>query len=536
MNLPALALLALSTSQAGDSALRLRIDPLLVAAVTDVYALITGDDNPVWPGWDALQTPVLLYLPDVQDLLLNHPKPPAGFVPFETDMLPSSWSAHVRSGATLIEFDGQNTSMAVAGVQTLVVADPISNLRPQLVQLLGDPRSLHERTQALDVDMLRTDPYEQLAFVVHEAFHVHQARQASGKAANEMWLLDYPWLAAENNAGFALEGRALERALLADDADARRAAALEWIGVRLERRAELPPEAVAYEDGTEFNEGLAKYTEWSLSRALEGREPGPGLRWARDFRGYQDLGFWRRQLLTQMRGNMDGEVIINGDPYGSGMIRFRLYYSGMAIAALLDELGADGWHQRIFEPETTLTGLVREALDPTYEELVASAERAFDGPEADDLLEQKEALERAGRDDARRKLDAILAGDARFTLDYSAIGAVAASFAFTPFGLTRVDEDRVIYAQTPVTAQLGAAASIHQQAVSPMLHDERSLTISFQLLEPLDSAALARLLDLDALPEQALTGIAISLPGASIQAAKGVFEVGEGSVTLRLVR
>lgn len=528
-----LPLLVLSAPQATEA--ELRLDPLLIAAVSEVYDVIAADDNPIWPGWDATDTPVLLYLPDVQDLLLNHPNPPAGFVPFKTDLIPRGWTAHLQTGSTILEHDGQNTSRSVGGVETLVVADPISNLRPQIAQLLGDPRPIHERVKSLNVDMLRTDPYEQLAFVVHEAFHVHQFRQAPDKAANEMWLLDYPWLSAENNVGFALEGRALERALTTSTDAEMREAALEWLGVRLERRSALPSTAIAYEDGTEFSEGLAKYTEWRLSRVFEGRTPGPAMRWARDFRGYADLGFLRSQHLERVRGNMDGKVIVNGDPHGSGMIRFRLYFSGMAIAALLDELGVEAWHARIFEPGTTLTGLVREALDPTDRELAAAAKRAFDRPEVDALLEEKRALQSAGREAAERKLRDILDGGARFTLDYSQLESVEPDFSFTPFGLTRVDQSRMIYAQVPVMAWFGSAASVVQGVPSPLLHDKEGRTVSFQLLEPLDAAALAGLLKRDKLPLAALTDIDIALPGARIQAGKGLFEKSGTGVTLRLV-
>src|SRR5438132_5737260 len=61
----------------------LRIDPRLIVEATEVWGLIAGRENPVWPGWDASATPILFYLPGEQDVLINHPRPPAGFVAYE---------------------------------------------------------------------------------------------------------------------------------------------------------------------------------------------------------------------------------------------------------------------------------------------------------------------------------------------------------------------------------------------------------------------------------------------------------------------
>ena len=524
-------LLALGNA-ASEEAPRLRIDPLLLAEVVEVYQIIADDENPVWPGWNASDTPILLYLPNVQDALLNHPSPPEGFVLVDTPLLPEGWTLHLRDGETVFEFDGQNTSTDVGGVETLVVADTISNLRPQLLQLMRDPRDVNEKQERLDLDLLATDPYGQLGFVVHEAFHVHQYRATAGKAGNEMALLSYPWLSATNNAGFALEGLTLARALEAQDFDDAYVAALEWLAVRLDRRAALSPESIAYEDGTEFNEGLAKYTEWRLLHVLEGREPGAAMRWARDFRGYEDLGFWRAQMLERVRSNLAGEVIVNNDPYGSGMLRFRLYDSGMAIGALLDKLEADGWRERMFEPGTTLTGLAQEVLFSTDEDQALALERARASCDYEALLADKRELEEQGFEAAHDAAARILAGDALFTLDYSALGDASVAWSLTPFGITRVDDARTIYSQIPVGARIGNSASFEQKVASPALHDTARHRIQFQLADRMDAgtleASLSRGLD------EPLEDIDLLLPGVQVRAAGGRFVVDEGGVTLVL--
>ncbi len=61
---------------------RLQVDPLLIAEAAEVWGVIGKPGGGVWPDWDAASTPILFYLPGVQDVLINHPNPPSGFVPY----------------------------------------------------------------------------------------------------------------------------------------------------------------------------------------------------------------------------------------------------------------------------------------------------------------------------------------------------------------------------------------------------------------------------------------------------------------------
>lgn len=90
-----------------------------------------------------------------------------------------------------------------------------------------------------------------------------------------MLLVQYPMLSVENNVGMAQEGSALAEALRATDIAAVRRAAVRWLALRKDRRASLPAKAVEYEDGCEFNEGLAKYAGYRLTQVLKGRVLGP---------------------------------------------------------------------------------------------------------------------------------------------------------------------------------------------------------------------------------------------------------------------
>ncbi len=522
-------LLSVSILGAGESP-RLRIDPLLLAQVAEVYGLIAdagtdGWQNPIWNGWNARDTPILLYLPDVQDALVNHPRPPIGFVPAQHPGLPSGWTLHLRDGTTHFEVDGQNTSTDIEGIETLVVADPLSNLRPGLSQLVRAPGDVHDKEAALTADFLATDPYQQLAFVVHEAFHVHQFRRAGQKMAQESWLGEYPWLAARNLAGFVLEGRLLERALRAEDPFDVAQGALDFLAVRLDRRASLSPQAVAYEDGTEFSEGLAKYTEWKLAETLEGRTPQGPLHWARGFHGYDDLQVWREDLLGQMRAMMDGTVAVNGNLYGAGCLRMRLYSSGMGQAVLLDRLGIEDWQDRILQPETSLTGLLTEVLMATPAELREALDEVHRRENYAQLLVQKQAFEAEGRADALRRSEELLSTRPLLTLDYASLDEAQVAWTYTPFGMARLEDGSTLYDSTPLSVEIGHHASLEQEVALPALYVPREQRIHVPLRGPLP----------DDLPVGEQENLELALPGLEVRSLRAVLEREDGQVTIRLL-
>ena len=255
----------------------LQIDPLLIAQAAEIWTLIGAADNPLWPGWCGKDSPILIYLPGRQDVLINHPSPPPGFVRYAGPISFPVGQIFVRDGDTFFAIDGQNTSTDVAGHQTLVVADTLSNLRNSLVSVISSSASAAEKIERLDFSQLSNDPYDTMGLIAHEAFHVFQQRVARGKSGNELALTRYPTLAVSNKVGFALEGRLLAAALRETSRSAQRDLALRWLAVREWRRRQLTREDIAYEDGTEFNEGLAKYIEYRLLQVLEGREPGPQM-------------------------------------------------------------------------------------------------------------------------------------------------------------------------------------------------------------------------------------------------------------------
>ncbi len=512
---------------------RIGVSPVLVDAAAEVWGVIARPDNPVWPGWNASTTPLLLYLPGRQDLLIGHPSPPPGYRPYTGPLRFPGASMVVRDDSTLITMDGQNTSMDVNGVRTLVVADPLSNLRVNMGALLQDPRPGDEKARTLEFESLAQDPYEQMALIVHEAFHVHQDRAHPDRGANEGALVVYPVLSVPNNVGFGLEAEALTQAIEARDAATRRAAAVRWLAIRSERRKALPARAVEYEDGIEFSEGLAKYTEYRLWQVLEGRTPGAELARAQGFAGYADLAPRRRELLQQMRAMLRGEVNVNNAPYGTAPLRMRLYYSGMAVAVLLDQLDPT-WKPRLWASDSSLTDLLRAALAATDAEQAAgwSAARADTAYAA--LLAAKTRLAADGAKDAAAKLAAFDRGPGmKLVIDYGALADKRVGLGFTPFGITRVDSARVIFDQVPISARFSDGSELRSEWAIPVLRDTLRRELVMRLPRVVTTAELARACGGRGLGAKA-ESLEVALPGVRLEMRRATVRRGVGEVRVRM--
>ena len=513
----------------------LRVDPRLIAEAAEVWGLIAASNNPVWPGWNASSTPLLFYLPGEQDVLINHPRPPEGFLPYEGPVRFPGGQILVKNGPTMIEWDGQNTSQDVGGVRTLIVADSLSNLRSRISGLLADTRPASEKIQRLRFSALSTDPYDQLAMVTHEAFHVFQDQEAPDKGAVEMLLLYYPVLAIQNNVGFAQEGSALAEALHAPNSAALRLAAVRWLAIRKDRRANLPQKAVEYEDGIEFKEGLAKYTEYRLFQVLEGRSPGAAMAWAQGFFGYADLQPQREELITAMVQNMTGAANVNNDPYGTAPLRFRLYYSGMAIGVMLDTL-APGWKSRIFSPDSTLTSLAAEALNPSQAELDKALKEAKAEPDYASLVGRKTKLAQEGKAHIEPMVKEIEAGPGiGLIVDYSELSSPNLAMAFTPFGITVIDADRTIFSQVPIKVIFGQDGEVDQKTVTPLLRDTGRRLVRFRLPPGASRAEVEKSLGSTPTTGGEVANLALDLPGATVKAARAQVKWKENNLIIVLL-
>jgi hypothetical protein len=447
----------------------LKIDPLMVAQVAEVWTVIGREDNPVWPGWNAADTPILIYMPDVQDLLINHPQPPVGFTLYEGPIRFPYGKMWVKNGETIEKLDGQNTQRIVNGVDTLMVADSLSTRRQWVESVTEESRgSSHDLKSIIDKGLF-PDPYGSMSIFAHEAFHVYQHKRAPQKGGSEFALIAYPSLSVENNVGYSLEADALRAAIGAESPADVRKFAVQWLAIRQTRRKGLSQALNDYEDGTEFSEGTANYVQFRFIQALEKRKPSPDMWFVQGFRGYDDLSAEREQMLNRMRDMMAGKVNVNNDPYGASPVRMRLYYSGMGVGALLDRLGAK-WHDRIFEPKTTLTALVEEALHATPQELQLAYAEVANSKRFKDLSAEKQILAKDGQAYIDKALEEFDKAPGVVVLDYSMLSKPKVGVRFTPFGILRIDADRTLFRLIPAQGVVNGM-SFEEDSARPLLQD-----------------------------------------------------------------
>jgi hypothetical protein len=228
--------------------------------------------RPLWPGFDPRRIPVAIF-DGGRTWLSRHPNPPEEFHPW-----PDEKSVAVFEGRHASH--RANTAIELAGVPTATASF----------------EGHSEGTRRL------------AGLLVHETFHVFQARRHPKWGGNEVEQLTYPSDDAEVLAERRLESLALSRALSARSRAAAGAWAARALAAREKRFARLTGPAAAYERGTEMKEGLATYVE---TKAVEDREP-----------------------------------FLPVSEFPPEAVRLRAYASGNAISRLLDRLDP-AWKSRL---------------------------------------------------------------------------------------------------------------------------------------------------------------------------------------------
>ena len=472
-------LAAPTAASAAPTESKVKIDPAMLLYLKECRRVVAAVGERIWPGWDISRTPILFYRPGVQDILIGFPHKPegfavlAGFNPLEGETL------FVRDGKTFIDIDGQNTVREIDGVRTLVVADGPSNQRQKLWGVLQGqkPEFIQEWMDAWS--FLPEPPYGQMSMILHEGFHAFQAAAAPGKEPNELAAIDYPLLDIRNNALWSLEADLIQDALLASDQAAAAAKIREFVAVRMERRTGLAEALVEYEDQEEYLEGLAKYVEYAFLRQAQGLEPAPELFYLDGFFGY---GPHLEEVLTgefrRIKDIVAANIDLTGNKYGVGPLRFRLYSSGASLAWFLDEVDP-GWKADIFKPGLTLFGRLEKAEKLSPEEAARLAARARKEYDYAAIESAKAKFKAEGEKVLTEKVAGILeTKDTLVAIDYAAQEKIA-GMAFTPFGVTRVGTDRVIYELVPLMGKFAGGCEFKFAQVIPVLVDKAKKEMSF---------------------------------------------------------
>jgi len=453
------------------------LDPSLLHSWRECLNLSNQID--FYPGFKLQEIPVLFYRPGVQEVLLNFPHKPDSFKELEYNTLPEEMDkAFYRNNKTLIPYDDQNTSIEIEGVQVLVVADPWSRLRSQIrSQYTND--NMDSFNQWLQEWKFIPDPYSEIQLILHEAFHVFQAKMAAHKYANELIASDYPVLNPVNNALYELESKILADILRANDPKHKRSKLLQFVSVRDYRQSLLEPDIVEYENLNEYYEGTAKYMELKLFSDTSYLFPEPETRKLNGFKGHgTHLHMLFEEEIEEMLKISSGSDNRFGNQYSSGIMRLRLYAIGACQAIILDEYYPN-WKNEIFNDSIYLFDLLKTAFNFDETEKAYGLEQARKEYQYNSILSRKNELENRESIELQSLLKSIIEADnGLITIDYSKAGEKL-RLAFTPFGVTRIDKNRKIYNMVPISIGFEDGSILKMKVAEPVLIDTENKKIQF---------------------------------------------------------
>lgn len=462
----------------------LRIDPLLLVSLKECRNISANLADKLFTGWEFRRTAVLLYKPNVQELLINYPHKPQGFSLYQGFNPLGDDTMYVRNDTTTISFDDQNTSKDIEDITVLVVADPDSRMRNSLRgTFFNHPKDVVGRW--LDQWNFLQSPYDEIQLILHEGFHVYQHVKAPDKGANETVVMQYPLLDPMNNALYVLEGNILKDALLTEDSGLRLNKIREFVAVRHFRQSRLDSNWVEYENLNEYNEGLAKYVEYKFLRFGENVEPITEMYYHQGFNGYRAVLAQRfRDAMT----NMVNVVAVNddrfGNRFGSGPLRFKLYELGACQALLLDYV-MPTWKARIFADGVYLSELLNDAVGLSADDLRRYLEKAKFEYMYDESYQSKLQFEEEGKKKIQEKVAAIYQTEHTLVeVSYEGFVEKVRLGGFTPFGITQVSKRTTIFDLIPMTVLFKDGVELHLKIVTPVLVDRDKRLIAFAVSTP----------------------------------------------------
>jgi hypothetical protein len=473
-----LLILFITGTTFSQKATELKIDPLLLVSLNECRNITRGLGKEIYPGWDFEKTPILLYRPKVQELLINFPHLPKGFSEYEGFNPLKDVTIYVRNDTTFLDMDDQNTTIEIEGISVLVVADPFSRMRNQIRGILLS-RSKEFTIQWLEDWNFIQSPYDELLLILHEAFHVYQNRMAPEKNANEMIVSQYPLLDPVNNALYVLEGEILRDALISNDPRAKLEKIKEFVAVRSFRHSRLDSSWVEYENLNEYAEGTARYVEYKFMTSGDKLEPTREMYYHHGFNGYQSV------LLRQFKDRLEDMVRIVsvsddrfGNKFSSGPLRFKLYELGACEALLLDEL-VPVWKEKIFTEGVYLGDMLEQSVALSSDELVRYLGQAKSEYNYNGAYEDKLKFEKEGKEEVQKKLASILQTNQTLVkISYEGF-TEKIGIAYTPFGVTQISKKSAIYDMVPIKVRFKEGVELQMKQSIPVLIDKENKIIAF---------------------------------------------------------
>jgi hypothetical protein len=231
-------------------------------------------------------------------------------------------------------------------------------------------------------------------------------------------------------------------------------------------------------------EGLGRYVELKFMQLGERVRPIDEMYLYSGFKGYQgvlaDRLSRRMEEMVKVASFSDDRF---GNRFGGGPMRFRLYDTGAAQALLLDDV-APQWKSRIFADGVYLTDLLAAALPLSSARRDTLLTRSRSRLGYDTIFANREAFQREGRLLIQQRVDALVnTKQTLVTIDYSGVGEEL-RMAYTPFGVTGVNDHAAIYDLTPLAVRFANKVVLRMKSVIPVLVDRKERTLTFAVKSP----------------------------------------------------
>lgn len=297
------------------------VDQKVFAALAEARAVSVETKGAIWPGFD-LGGPVAIYQPGRGGFLINHPKPPAGFVAVPNVPASLKGRVFVRWG-NVPEFDkARDLNLSLGGVKTVFL--PYQYL-------------------AYDSDVQPREFFAPMfAAYTQQAFADFPEFQRIAEGASQ----DYPTSNVENTALANLENRILSLALQEKSAAKLDDLARTFVAVRHARHQKIDRKIARYESLAETMEGAMRYTETEFSAygASAKHKALPGMKWE----GEDDV---TRGIIGRLSQPLDSEETR----------RSRLSATGTALGMIMDRLGNANWKGMVTSGNTMDEAIARVA-------------------------------------------------------------------------------------------------------------------------------------------------------------------------------
>jgi len=331
------------------------------ARLSEVTHLRQSLGNRVWPGWGEMEIPLLVYNEEYA-FLVGIDQPGTGWlrVPYSDRVEGEAWEK-VPGGDYYrqeLPVTGTTPQAFIVKIGDRFAASMTTKAwtRIRLVQMIrGELPGFLSPFVPYGVFLIPFNSDWHISAILHESFHVLQARQAYERLveAERSTAMEssYPWENADLREQWLKERELLAEAMETGDPDRLRELAGAWLEIRETRRQQVSPELVDYERQREWLEGLAKYAEiqiWLEASRSNTYSPVPAMDRVQDFDRYREAVSHRQQEISQLKRDLQFDDTI-------------FYYSGWAQAELLDRLDTD-WKSGALKPGVFLDEMIREQL------------------------------------------------------------------------------------------------------------------------------------------------------------------------------